>query len=68
MIDAALKDAGVAPSQVQYLEAHGTGTTYGDPMEIGAAISVYGKGRKAAHVGKQDRRTNGDDFSAPNIT
>ena len=41
----ALKDAGVAPNQVQYLEAHGTGTEYGDPMEIGAAAAVYGKGR-----------------------
>lgn len=46
VIDAALKDAGVAPSQVQYLEAHGTGTEFGDPMEIGAAVSIYGKGRK----------------------
>ena len=46
VIDAALKDARVAPSQVQYLEAHGTGTEFGDPMELGAAVSVYGKGRK----------------------
>ena len=35
-----------APSQVQYLEAHGTGTELGDPMELAAAASVYGKGRK----------------------
>lgn len=42
----ALKDAKVAPSQVQYLEAHGTGTEFGDPMELGAAATVYGKGRK----------------------
>lgn len=41
----ALKDARVAPNQVQYLEAHGTGTEYGDPIEIGAAAAVYGKGR-----------------------
>ncbi len=46
VIGEALKDARVAPSQVQYLEAHGTGTEYGDPMELGAAASVYGKGRK----------------------
>ena len=45
-INGALKDAGIAPSQVQYLEAHGTGTEYGDPMELGAAAGVYGKGRK----------------------
>ena len=42
----ALQDAKIAPSQVQYLEAHGTGTEFGDPMELGAAASVYGKGRK----------------------
>ena len=46
MINAAIKDAGIAPSQVQYLEAHGTGTEYGDPMEINAAMKVYAKGRK----------------------
>ena len=46
VINAAIKDAGIAPSQVQYLEAHGTGTEYGDPMEINAAMKVYGKGRK----------------------
>ena len=44
-IDAALKDARIAPSEVQYLEAHGTGTEYGDPMELGAAMKIYGKGR-----------------------
>jgi acyl transferase domain-containing protein/acyl carrier protein len=45
VIDAAIKDAKLAPSQVQYLEAHGTGTEYGDPMELGAAVKIYGKGR-----------------------
>jgi acyl transferase domain-containing protein/aryl carrier-like protein len=46
VIAEALKDAKIAPSQVQYLEAHGTGTEYGDPMELGAAAGVYGKGRQ----------------------
>lgn len=46
VITEALRDARVAPSQVQYLEAHGTGTEFGDPMELGAAAAVYGKGRK----------------------
>ncbi len=45
VISQALDDAGIAPSQVQYLEAHGTGTEYGDPMELGAAAAVLGKGR-----------------------
>ena len=46
VIDLALQDAGVSPSEIQYLEAHGTGTEYGDPMELTAAMSIYGKGRK----------------------
>ena len=46
VITDALQDAGIAPNQVQYLEAHGTGTEYGDPMEISAAGGVYGKGRR----------------------
>ncbi len=46
VISQALKDARLAPSQVQYLEAHGTGTELGDPMELSSASSVYGRGRK----------------------
>lgn len=46
VITDALKAAKLAPSQVQYLEAHGTGTEFGDPMELSAAAQVYGKGRK----------------------
>ena len=46
VISEAVQDAGIAASQVQYLEAHGTGTELGDPMELGAAAAVYGKGRK----------------------
>ena len=46
VISEALQDAGITASEVQYLEAHGTGTELGDPMEMGAAVSVYGKGRK----------------------
>ncbi len=46
VIQQALQNAGLAPSQVQYLEAHGTGTEYGDPLELGAAAAAYGKGRQ----------------------
>ena len=45
VIEQALRDARIAPSEVQYLEAHGTGTEYGDPIELSAAAAVYGKGR-----------------------
>ena len=45
VITEALRRAGVAPSEVDYLEAHGTGTEVGDPIELNSAGAVYGKGR-----------------------
>ncbi|MEX2578009.1 MAG: SDR family NAD(P)-dependent oxidoreductase [Verrucomicrobiales bacterium] len=47
MIRKALAHAGMDPSEVQYLEAHATGTALGDPIEIRAAAEVLGKGRDA---------------------
>ena len=47
VMEAALSQAGVAASDVDYLEAHGTGTAVGDPIEIDAVSAVYGRGRKA---------------------
>ncbi len=43
----ALDRAGVAPGEVDYLEAHGGGSTLGDPIEVQAAAAVYGEGREA---------------------
>ena len=48
-IEAALARAGVEPYEVDYLEAHGTGTPVGDPTEFEAAGTVYGKGRDPDH-------------------
>jgi acyl transferase domain-containing protein/SAM-dependent methyltransferase len=45
VIRAALQTAGVAPHEIGYLEAHGTGTPLGDPIEIGAIGSVFSAGR-----------------------
>lgn len=45
MIQKALGNAGVSANEVQYLEAHATGTEMGDPIEINAATEVLGKGR-----------------------
>ncbi len=47
VIEEALARAGVSPSEVDYLEAHGTGTVVGDPIEMSAAAAVYGRGRPA---------------------
>ena len=45
----ALAQAGIQPHEIDYLEAHGTGTEVGDPIELEAAASAYGKGRAADH-------------------
>ncbi len=37
--------AGVTPSQVRYVELHGTGTRVGDPVEAAALGAVHGTGR-----------------------
>ena len=38
----ALRDAGVTPSQVQYVNAHGTSTPMGDDLELGAVERLWG--------------------------
>jgi acyl transferase domain-containing protein/acyl carrier protein len=45
LIAAALSRAGVGGGDIDYLEAHGTGTSLGDPIEVQAAAAVYGAGR-----------------------
>ena len=45
VIRQALANAGIDSSQVDYLEAHGTGTALGDPIEINAINAVYGNNR-----------------------
>jgi 3-oxoacyl-[acyl-carrier-protein] synthase II len=39
----ALEDAGVAPGDVDYINAHGTSTPAGDPVEVRAVKSVFGE-------------------------
>ena len=43
----AYADAGVDPRDVDYIEAHGTGTILGDPIEATALGQVLGRGRDA---------------------
>lgn len=43
----AVRDAGLAPEQVDYINAHGTSTQVGDIAEVAAVKSVFG-----AHASK----------------
>ena len=45
MLREALANAGVKPEQISYIEAHGTGTSLGDPIEANALGAVLGAGR-----------------------
>ncbi|AFZ28245.1 amino acid adenylation enzyme/thioester reductase family protein (plasmid) [Cylindrospermum stagnale PCC 7417] len=45
VIRQALKNAGVTPAQISYVETHGTGTPLGDPIEIRALKAVLMEGR-----------------------
>ncbi|OAT81014.1 hypothetical protein A6P54_13555 [Bacillus sp. MKU004] len=42
VIEEALFQAGISPSEVGYIEAHGTGTSLGDPIEVQALNKMYG--------------------------
>ena len=45
VIAEALRRAAVTAAQVDYLEAHGTGTPVGDPIELRAVANAFGPGR-----------------------
>ncbi|MFD0354764.1 aminotransferase class I/II-fold pyridoxal phosphate-dependent enzyme [Streptomyces sp. NPDC127110] len=47
----AYRDAALAPDAVDYLEAHGTGTTVGDPVELDVLRELRGEGARPAHLG-----------------
>ncbi len=42
VIATALRRASLSPSDIDYVEGHGTGTPLGDPVEIGALSRVFG--------------------------
>jgi acyl transferase domain-containing protein/NADPH:quinone reductase-like Zn-dependent oxidoreductase/acyl carrier protein len=48
VLRAALRNAMLEPEEISYIEAHGTGTSLGDPIEVEAVGSVYGRAGEGA--------------------
>ncbi|MFI5977766.1 SDR family NAD(P)-dependent oxidoreductase [Streptomyces sp. NPDC051452] len=48
---AALNRAGVDPARISLIEAHGTGTPVGDPVEFASLAAVYGSGLSPCALG-----------------
>jgi acyl transferase domain-containing protein len=46
----ALESARLSPEEIGYIEAHGTGTSLGDPIEVEALAAVLGKARADGSV------------------
>ena len=51
VIRRALANGGVRPDEVDYIEAHGTGTALGDPIEMHALKAVFSGRTRPLHVG-----------------
>src|SRR5690606_13417187 len=51
VIRRALANANLDPTQIGYIEAHGTGTPLGDPIEIGALSTVFASRANPLYVG-----------------
>jgi 3-oxoacyl-(acyl-carrier-protein) synthase len=46
----AIKDAGISPADVGYINAHGTSTKYGDELETMAIKTVFGEQARAVPI------------------
>lgn len=58
VIRAALADSGIFPDQVGYIEAHGTGTSLGDPIEMEALGNVFPVSERATPLVVGSVKTN----------
>lgn len=57
-ISKALKDAKVKPSKISYIEAHGTATPVGDPIEIKGLNLAFGKQNKTGYCAVGSIKSN----------
>lgn len=58
VIQKALQNAGVSPDEVDYLEAHGSGTPLGDVIEVRSASSVFHTPKRTKKCGLGSVKTN----------
>ncbi|UQX09688.1 type I polyketide synthase [Candidatus Mycobacterium methanotrophicum] len=58
VVRAALAAARLQPSEIDYIEAHGTGTALGDPVELGALSSIFGERNGSAPLVLGSVKTN----------
>ncbi|MBI9089234.1 MAG: KR domain-containing protein [Desulfobacterium sp.] len=58
VIRTALGNCGLRPDQVGYIEAHGTGTSLGDPIEMGALGNVFGTSERSTPLWVGSVKTN----------
>ncbi len=58
VVRAALAAARLEPSDIDYIEAHGTGTALGDPIELGALTNIFGERNGSAPLVLGSVKTN----------
>ncbi|HEV9035439.1 MAG TPA: amino acid adenylation domain-containing protein, partial [Puia sp.] len=57
VISHAMRKAGVRPEDIGYVEAHGSGTLLGDPIEVAALVEAFGTDKRA-YCGLGSVKTN----------
>src|SRR5579862_4734475 len=58
VIRTALEKSGAVPNEIDYIEAHGTGTELGDPIEAHALSNIFGPSHSSAPLALGSVKTN----------